>query len=310
MVPIAASSREQAEILYRQATGIVQRSPELRSRFRAYDGYRRIKCHRTDGRIQVFAADDRTGDGIIPGGLAIVEELHRHRDLRLYRTWRGKLGKRGAQLAGSRPPASRAASSRRSASRMIRDADRRPARSCWLPGAGDERGARHPRLLGPVAQAGRGHGRRGAANPLAQNTVDVLRRARQSPTMTREHWLRFKCNLATLTGGSAIQPETWDRLRSAGVEVAEGAWRCGWLDLGWKIDTTAMGVLAWESLERRLVTGVRVLEPPVDESRSSRGSCARRSTSARTCGCLIRAPARSRWSSSWRRASIRCRPTT
>jgi phage terminase large subunit-like protein len=114
MVPIAASSREQAEILYRQAAGIVQRSPELRSRFRAYDGYRRIKCHRTDGRIQVFAADDRTGDGIIPGGLAIVEELHRHRDLRLYRTWRGKLGKRGAQLAGFRRPASRAASSRRS----------------------------------------------------------------------------------------------------------------------------------------------------------------------------------------------------
>jgi phage terminase large subunit-like protein len=67
MVPVAASSREQAEILYRQAAGLVERSPELRARFRAYDGYRRIKCHRTEGRIQVFAADDRTGDGIIPG---------------------------------------------------------------------------------------------------------------------------------------------------------------------------------------------------------------------------------------------------
>jgi phage terminase large subunit-like protein len=67
-------------------------------RFRAYDGYRRIKCLRTGGRIQVFAADDRTGDGIIPGGLALVDELHRHRDLKLYRTWRGKLEKRGAQL--------------------------------------------------------------------------------------------------------------------------------------------------------------------------------------------------------------------
>jgi phage terminase large subunit-like protein len=98
MIPIAASSREQAEIMYRQAEGLVSRSPELRPRFRAYDGYRRIKCLRTGGRIQVFAADDRTGDGIIPGGLALVDELHRHRDLKLYRTWRGKLEKRGAQL--------------------------------------------------------------------------------------------------------------------------------------------------------------------------------------------------------------------
>jgi hypothetical protein len=229
MVPIAASSREQAEILYRQAAGIVQRSPELRQRFRAYDGYRRIKCHRTGGRIQVFAADDRTGDGIIPGGLAIVEELHRHRDLRLYRTWRGKLGKRGAQLAGISTAGEPGGEFEEVRSRMIRDADsvRRDHGGC---------------------------------------RVEVLRRARQSPTMTREHWLRFKCNLATLTGGSAITPEAWDALEERGVRIADEAWRCGWLDLGWKIDTTAMGVLAWESLERRVVTGVRVLEPPVDES--------------------------------------------
>jgi hypothetical protein len=30
MIPIAASSREQAEIMYRQAEGLVARSPELR----------------------------------------------------------------------------------------------------------------------------------------------------------------------------------------------------------------------------------------------------------------------------------------
>jgi phage terminase large subunit-like protein len=266
MVPIAASSREQAEILYRQAAGIVQRSPELRSRFRAYDGYRRIKCHRTDGRIQVFAADDRTGDGIIPGGLAIVEELHRHRDLRLYRTWRGKLGKRGAQLAGISTAGEPGGEFEEVRSRMIRDADavRRDHAGCRVRAVSEEH-VIHDFSVPSLKQA-EDMDVVARANPLAQNTVDVLRRARQSPTMTREHWLRFKCNLATLTGGSAIQPETWDALAEPGVEVAEGAWRCGWLDLGWKIDTTALGVLAWESLERRVVTGVRVLEPPVDES--------------------------------------------
>jgi phage terminase large subunit-like protein len=96
-VPIGASSREQAEILYRQAEGLVMRTPGLRDRFKCQEGYRRIKCLRTGGRIQVYAADDRTADGIIPT-LALLDELHRHRNLRLYRTWRGKLLKRNGQI--------------------------------------------------------------------------------------------------------------------------------------------------------------------------------------------------------------------
>jgi phage terminase large subunit-like protein len=95
-VPIGASSREQAEIMYRQAEGFVLRSG-LEDRFKCQEGYRRIKCLGTNGRIQVYAADARTGDGVIPT-LALLDELHRHRDLRLYRTWRGKLGKRKGQL--------------------------------------------------------------------------------------------------------------------------------------------------------------------------------------------------------------------
>jgi phage terminase large subunit-like protein len=262
MVPIAASSREQAEILYRQAAGIVQRSPELRQRFRAYDGYRRIKCHRTGGRIQVFAADDRTGDGIIPGGLAIVEELHRHRDLRLYRTWRGKLGKRGAQLAGISTAGEPGGEFEEVRSRMIRDADsvRRDHGGCRVRATSEEH-VIHDFSVPSVKQA-EDMDVVARANPLAQNTVEVLRRARQSPTMTREHWLRFKCNLATLTGGSAITPEAWDALEERGVKVAEDAWRCGWLDLGWKIDTTAMGVLAWEShTQADFAANVWVLDP-------------------------------------------------
>jgi hypothetical protein len=266
MVPVAASTREQAEILYRQATGIVSRSPELRKRFRAYDGYRRIKCYRTEGRIQVFAADDRTADGIIPGGLAIVEELHRHRDLRLYRTWRGKLAKRGAQLAGISTAGEPGGEFEEVRDRMKRDATavRTDYAGCRVRATSEEH-VIHDFAVPTVSQA-EDIDVVASANPLAQNTVDVLRRARQSPTMTREHWMRFKCNLATLTGGSAILPEDWNRLEERDLAIPDGVWRCGWLDLGWKIDTTAMGVLAWESEERRLVTGVRVIEPPVDES--------------------------------------------
>jgi phage terminase large subunit-like protein len=266
MVPVAASSREQAEILYRQAAGLVDRSPELKSRFRAYDGYRRIKCHRTDGRIQVFAADDRTGDGIIPGGIAIVEELHRHRDLRLYRTWRGKLGKRNAQLAGISTAGEPGGEFEEVRDRMKRDATsvRTDHGGCRVRASSDEH-VIHDFAVPSTKQADDMEVV-ALANPLSQNTAEALTRARQSPTMTREHWLRFKCNLATLVGGSALQPEEWDRLEERDVEIPDDAGRLGWLDLGWKIDTSAMGVLAWESDERRIVTGVRVLEPPVDES--------------------------------------------
>ncbi len=96
-VAVAASSREQTEWLYRQAAGFVDRSPVLQPLFRPQEGYRRIRCDRTRSRIQIFAADDRTGDGPI-ATLFLLDELHRHRDLRLYRTWRGKLEKRGGQI--------------------------------------------------------------------------------------------------------------------------------------------------------------------------------------------------------------------
>jgi phage terminase large subunit-like protein len=266
MIPIAASSREQAEIMYRQAEGLVSRSPELRPRFRAYDGYRRIKCLRTDGRIQVFAADDRTGDGIIPGGLALVDELHRHRDLKLYRTWRGKLEKRGAQLIAISTAGEPGGEFEETRDRIKKTAgDVKTSRGgCHTRAAADDI-VIHDFAVPSVKQA-EDMEVVARANPRPEMTPERLRKKRESPTMTRQHWLRFVCNIATLSGGSAIQPEEWDRLEEPGVTVPDGVWRCGWLDLGWKIDTTAMGVLAWESPERRIVTGVRVLEPPVDES--------------------------------------------
>jgi hypothetical protein len=45
----------------------------------------------------VYAADLRTADRAIPFPYAICDELHRSR-LGVYRTWQGKLRKRGAQL--------------------------------------------------------------------------------------------------------------------------------------------------------------------------------------------------------------------
>ncbi len=81
-VVMGASSRDQCKWLHDQAGGFVQRSGLSGKRFRVLDGARRIDALRSHGKIQVFAADERTGDGAIPD-LAVLDELHRHRALRL-----------------------------------------------------------------------------------------------------------------------------------------------------------------------------------------------------------------------------------
>lgn len=280
-IPVAAATREQAESIYAQAEGFVLRSERMHElvpdrirvargkramdvpRFICQNGNRRIN-HFEGGRLQVRAADDRTGDGIIPAGICVIDELHRHRDLKLYRTWRGKLDKRGAQLVAISTAGDPGSEFEEARSRILRNA-----------ASSEERGARI-RAEGPGvvlhdwAVRKRSHSEDlnivAAANPRKAITVASLKVKRESPTMTPEHWQRFVCNLATRTEASAVAPELWDSLAEADLEPDRSAPAFGWLDLAWVADTTALGLLVWESPERRVITGVRILEPPVDEA--------------------------------------------
>lgn len=262
-VPIGASSRDQCEVLHNQAGGFVRRSPGFEKRFRVFDGYRRITALRTGGRIQVFAADDRTGDGVIPT-LPLLDELHRHRDLRLYRTWRGKLDKRGGQLA-----AISTAGDPESEFEEVRARHRSRAPKIDVDGG-------HTRAEGggmvlhdwavPVDGDVKDFELVKTANPLSSITEKTLAAKRGSPTMSDPHWKRFVCNIPTRAEGEGITPEEWDALYEEGLEPDLSAWSIAFLDLGWKIDTTAMGVLIWESAERRVIAGVNVIEPPVEEA--------------------------------------------
>jgi phage terminase large subunit-like protein len=263
-VPIGASSREQAEILYRQAEGFVYRTPGLKDRFKCQEGYRRIKCLRTGGRIQVYAADDRTADGIIPT-LALLDELHRHRNLRLYRTWRGKLLKRGGQIVTISTAGEPGGEFEDTRANIRRTADEVTVDGCHTRAVGDDI-VLHDWAVPKTSQA-ETFEVVAQANPLGSLTAEVLRKKRESPTMTREHWLRFVCNLATSLDGSGIQPEDWDALFEADLKADREADGFGFIDVGWKIDTTGIGVLLWESDERRVLTDTLVLEPPVDEAR-------------------------------------------
>jgi phage terminase large subunit-like protein len=205
MVPMAAASRDQTGILLNQAAGFIRRTPGLDRRFRVYEGYRRIDALRTGGRIQVYAADDRTGDGVI-FTLALLEELHRHPDLRLYRTWHGKIEKRGGQLvaistagepggeyenvkAGD-PQARRVR--RRGAHTVARTKDLVLHQHALAPG--DD-----VHDLKRVKQA----------NPFSGVTIAGLRRKHDSPTMLESHWARFVCGIPTRGEAAAITAAEW-----------------------------------------------------------------------------------------------------
>ena len=257
-IAVAASSKDQARWMYRQARGFVKRGGAWG--LRAYDGYKKITHKEGNGELEIFAADDRTGDGIIPTW-CVLDELHRHRTLDLYETWRGKLDKRGAQLviiSTAGEPGSEFEDTRerirQTASTVERD-------ECFLR-------AEHESLvlhewavpesadiedLEVVARA----------NPFSGVTVETLRRAFASPTMTLGHWRRFKCNLPTRSDFAAIAEKEWfDAQTDDEIPAGEPVW-VG-LDVGWKHDTTAIVPLWVRDDEYRLLGPARILVPPRD----------------------------------------------
>jgi phage terminase large subunit-like protein len=258
MVPVAASSRDQAKIIYRQAKGFVRRTPRLADAFRPYDGYRRITYTATDSQIEIFAADDRTGDGIIPT-LALVDELHRHRTLDLYETWTGKLDKRGAQIlvistAGdpsgefelTRERLRQAASVTSRVGGRVRGLSDEFVIHDWsVPEDGD------PEDLALVK----------AANPLSSITLESLRKKRESPTMSLGHWRRFVCNLPTRSDAAAVTEAEW-AAALVEDEIPEGDAIWLGVDLAFKYDTTAFVPLWWRDDDYRLLGPATILTPP------------------------------------------------
>jgi phage terminase large subunit-like protein len=259
-VPVAASARDQAEILYGQAAGFVQRS-ELVG-FKCLEGYRRIRYDATNSRIQVFAADDRTGDGAIPT-LALVDELHRHRDLRLYRTWRGKLGKRGGQIAAISTRGEPGSEFELTLERIRQQAPDVTRKATFVRAAS-------PQLVlheWAVPEDGDVEDLKlvKKANPLKAITVPYLREKLASSTMTLPHWRRFVCNLPTRSDSAAITEAEWYAAKTDdGIPEGEPIWLG--LDVAWKWDTTAAVPFWFRDEYYRLFGPAKVLVPPRDGS--------------------------------------------
>ena len=275
----AASALDQATVMYGQAERLVLDSPRMvdalvsrvlvakgkqkveRPRFECLEGWKRIN-HVDGGRFQIKAADPRTADGAIPD-LCLVDELHRHRDLGLYRTWAGKLRKRagqmivistagepGSEFEGARELMRQSAEEISTDGCFVRAASARWALHDWaVPEGGDVEDLELVK----------------AANPLSAVTVESLRETREAPGITLQHWSRINANVPTRAASAAVPERVWHDAATAepipeDAEVWLGA------DFGWQWDTTALVPLWWRDEEHRQFGPATILEPPRDGS--------------------------------------------
>lgn len=208
---IAAASRDQAQIMLRQAQGFIRRSPSLQARLQVKQ--REIVHVRHGGRIRVLASDVDTVDGVIPT-LALVDELHRHKSSELYGVFFDGLGPRNGQIvtistAGSShdTPLGELRAKAYAMPGMERDGAYRCVRTDGF--------ALHEWALEPdddrddmkVVKS---------ANPASWQTVEVLQERHDSPSMTPWQWARFAGGVWGLGVEPAFDPEAWDALAKSG----------------------------------------------------------------------------------------------
>lgn len=268
---IAASSRDQATIMFDQVKGFVRRRDThgqflpgavwLQERVKIQEGYRRIKSLNDEGVVQVLAADDDTADGLIPT-LALVDELHRHKDNgALYGVLADGIGARDGQILTISTAGERMKSV---LGRLRKKAMQLPGASrdgCYVH-ARSPNGmfALHEWSLRPeddrddIALVKR-------ANPLASNTLEKLEARKASPTMTPSRWARFGCGVWMQGEDAAISGLDWSKRGRGDVELDKGLELWIGLDVGWSHDTTA--VVPFQVLEAPKL----VMDPEEDEPR-------------------------------------------
>lgn len=267
-IPIAASSRDQAEILAQQAYQMIRASPGMDSRFRIYEGYRRITATRDNHPgpgvrgIKVYAADVATGDGVIPT-LALCDELHRWPDLALYRLWKGKLNKRKGQIA-TISTAGEPGHEFEQVRDAIRDAlPDREFDGAHFYGRGknitmNEWMVRSPELVGDMSAVKE-------ANPFSGITPETLEAEYESPTTDPGDWKRLKCNMPARATNAAISDAEWERAY-VNVDIPPEEHVDVGVDVAWKHDTFAI-IPMWQHPEGfRVLGNGEILVPPRDGS--------------------------------------------
>lgn len=258
---IAAASRDQAQIMLRQAQGFIHRSPALQRILQTKQ--REISHLKDGGRVRVLASDVDTADGVIPT-LALVDELHRHKSSDLYGVFLDGLGPRDGQLV----TISTAGDDHESPLGQLR------TKAYALPGMKQDGAYRYVRSDGFAmhewaldADEDRDDLENvKRANPAPWQTRTVLKERHDSPSMTPWQWARFACGVWIAGEDSAISDKEWRECADPGCSIPTDA--TGVIigcDLAWKWDTAAFIPIWREAKDSPVVIGTPVIiAPPGD----------------------------------------------
>lgn len=265
-IPVGASARDQARILYNQAKGFVKDTPGMEHRFQCFDGYREIRSRRNGGRgIVICPWDPDTNDGVIPYPYSILDELHRHPTLALYRLWHGKRRKRGSQTLAISTAGEPHSEFERTRERLRNKASKRTFKGAQLRAVGGHvllheymvRNADGWQDMRQVA----------AANPLSTVTAKTLAEDFGSATLDIGDWKRLKCNVPSRSSKVAVSERDWE-LAQVGKddpqEIPKGEAVSVGADFAWTLDTTAIVPLWIPEPGFRLLGPAKILIPPRD----------------------------------------------
>lgn len=261
-IPLGASSRDQAGVLFRQASGFVERSVPMAERFTVQPGNRKIVSRVNGGEgIKVYPADAKTGDGVIPYPFALCDEGHNWRDLRLYNVWRGKLRKRGAQIVMISTAGEPGGIFEKTREKM-RNVRKRVRRGrCYLRAEGATT-VLHEFAV-PSVKLARDIAAVKEANPLSIITARDLREDLASPSLDFGEWLRLTCNIPARSSKAAIAEQDWDEAESKEYRaIPKGEPIAAGFDVGWVNDTTAIVPFWMPNPDFRLLDEAIILEPP------------------------------------------------
>lgn len=261
-IPVGAAAAKQAKILFQQAAGFVRRTPGMLDRFECLEGIKLIRSKRNPGPgIEIFPHDPNTGDGVIPAPWALVDELHRHPDMRLWDLWAGKLRKRGAQIIGistGGEPETPFENMRDEIRQRAKDRHREgPYLRATAPGE-----VLHEWMVQKDEDCSDMRAVK-AANPLSTISVGSLAEDFALITDLGE-WKRLKCNRPTRSSVTAVSDKEWDDAEvSQGIPPGSSV-EVG-IDVAFKWDCTAM-VPLWKAPAYRLLGAATILTPPRDNS--------------------------------------------
>jgi phage terminase large subunit-like protein len=258
---VAAASREQASLLFDAACGFVTRSPALREQLIIRRGYREIWTSDKRGKLKVLASDVDTADGVLCT-LALVDELHRHRSGGLYGVLADGLGPRDGQIvtistAGDdeNSPLGQLRQRAHALPGLVRDGAYRYARAQdfalheWALDADQD--------LDDLALVK-------TANPASWQTLDELRKRKDSPSTVPWQWARFACGVWMFGHDSAISDREWRACAQPGLVIPAGTPGVFvGLDLAWRYDCTALTPVCRDG-DRIAVHPPVVISPPGD----------------------------------------------